>query len=589
MMQQAYLQQLHGMPPTHAGWAPMPYQGQWVSQQSPPPPLPDSPPPPLPPGDALPLGFLAAAAAVPQQQRAPLLHSGPLPSQQQLLRQHQQQQRHRQPLRTPSHMPAAWFVGDTSGRDAFSRLDPAAFPGMADLQDALNARMPANAQPKAPMQLLSEVCNKTGMQSVWTEERQRRGGFASVLTVLPPRTRGTSGAGADAPLAHTAGSGANARESKQHAAVQVMEALLAAQPGLVHLVWGKMLGRGYVSRARPAGASTSRAGSERYGSGSSLEQQQDDNRWNVWEREEREAAGQQQQRGERWNVWPPATEPPMAGPPPLPLPQPPPRPPPSEPWQEQVPGVAQLLNDINSHLPPSVCDKSPLQLLNELADKCGLVIEGGPAQAPQPEVEAHHHSRRKHHRKAAPKAHAHRLIVLERRGGREPVAEVTGCAPAKRNAKQVAAALALEQLLRNHSEAAYLAALSARGEPWAQGGGGGGGFAKKRKADGPLVDPNEHISKRFVAGGMQTDDSRSRTVAAAAWPQQPQQPANVPPTLAFAPALSSSNKGYALLKKAGWMEGSGLGAKKQGVTSIIAPAAQQHSKGLGFINTKKKH
>ena len=37
-----------------------------------------------------------------------------------------------------------------------------------------------------------------------------------------------------------------------------------------------------------------------------------------------------------------------------------------------------------------------------------------------------------------------------------------------------------------------------------------------------------------------------------------------------------------LLMKAGWQEGSGLGLHGQGASSFLAPASQQHSRGLGF-------
>jgi hypothetical protein len=52
--------------------------------------------------------------------------------------------------------------------------------------------------------------------------------------------------------------------------------------------------------------------------------------------------------------------------------------------------------------------------------------------------------------------------------------------------------------------------------------------------------------------------------------------------------LAADNKGYGLLKKAGWREGTGLGAKRQGAATFLAPASQQHSRGLGFIK-KAKH
>ena len=47
-------------------------------------------------------------------------------------------------------------------------------------------------------------------------------------------------------------------------------------------------------------------------------------------------------------------------------------------------------------------------------------------------------------------------------------------------------------------------------------------------------------------------------------------------------ALSADNIGYALLQKAGWQAGEGLGRRQQGAPSFVAPAgAQTHTKGLG--------
>ncbi len=52
--------------------------------------------------------------------------------------------------------------------------------------------------------------------------------------------------------------------------------------------------------------------------------------------------------------------------------------------------------------------------------------------------------------------------------------------------------------------------------------------------------------------------------------------------------LTAGNKGYGLLLKAGWSEGTGLGAQRQGAASFVAPAAQQSSRGLGFEKLKGK-
>ena len=62
-------------------------------------------------------------------------------------------------------------------------------------------------------------------------------------------------------------------------------------------------------------------------------------------------------------------------------------------------------------------------------------------------------------------------------------------------------------------------------------------------------------------------------------------PLLLPPMI---PDLPSSNKGYGLLMKAGWKEGQGLGARGQGAAAFLAPASQQHSKGLGYEKSGKK-
>lgn len=53
-------------------------------------------------------------------------------------------------------------------------------------------------------------------------------------------------------------------------------------------------------------------------------------------------------------------------------------------------------------------------------------------------------------------------------------------------------------------------------------------------------------------------------------------------------AITSSNKGFQLLKKAGWTEGTGLGAYEQGRLEPIEPDVKKNKRGLGAEKKKKK-
>ena len=173
------------------------------------------------------------------------------------------------------------------------------------------------------------------------------------------------------------------------------------------------------------------------------------------------------------------------------------------------------------------------------------------------------------------------------------ICDVTGGAPSLKEARQVAAALALELLLERHPEAAERAATEARGEPWRRK--GGGGAARK-------MDRNAPISARFVSAGLQ-EDADDPAIAqrpgpsSAAAGQQPHllspvgrasglhaTDREIPPRIVpfWEPCLTDANKGYGLLKKAGWQEGSGLGLHGQGASLFLAPASQRHIRGLGF-------
>ena len=178
------------------------------------------------------------------------------------------------------------------------------------------------------------------------------------------------------------------------------------------------------------------------------------------------------------------------------------------------------------------------------------------------------------------------------------ICDVIGGAPSLKEARHVAAALALELLLERHSEAAERAATEARGEPWRRK--QGGGAARK-------MDRNAPFSARFVSAGLQEDADgpaiaqppSSSSAATGHGCLRGEQPAllppggrasglhatgGVPPHIVpfWEPRLTDANKGYGLLKKAGWQEGSGLGLHGQGASLFLAPASQQHIRGLGF-------
>ena len=178
------------------------------------------------------------------------------------------------------------------------------------------------------------------------------------------------------------------------------------------------------------------------------------------------------------------------------------------------------------------------------------------------------------------------------------ICDVIGGAPSLKEAHHVAAALALELLLERHPEAAERAATEARGEPWRK---RGGGAARK-------MDPNAPISARFVSAGLQEDAEGPAisqphcpsSAAAGHGGVRGQQSALLPPggrasglhatdreippriVPSWEPRLTDANKGYGLLKKAGWQEGSGLGLHGQGASLFLAPASQRHIRGLGF-------
>eukprot|EP00887_Chlorella_sp_A99_P005131 scaffold25.g5131.t1 len=62
----------------------------------------------------------------------------------------------------------------------------------------------------------------------------------------------------------------------------------------------------------------------------------------------------------------------------------------------------------------------------------------------------------------------------------------------------------------------------------------------------------------------------------------PPPPPRPPSAGGGAAALSSSNVGFKLLKKAGWEEGTGLGAKRQGIVEPVQAANLSKGSGLGF-------
>ena len=241
-----------------------------------------------------------------------------------------------------------------------------------------------------------------------------------------------------------------------------------------------------------------------------------------------------------------------------------------------------------------------MQLLNELAVDCGLCVDGkdAPSQAA---------SGRK-----GKQQHSFRVVVLVKGSGRNPaggsdgvICDVVGGAPSKKESRHVAAAMALEMLLARHPEAAYLAAAEARGDHHARRGGGGGQMKRHGSGGSAAVriDPDEPIAARFISAGLQVDadgaaisgphGGPSATVRGGiggqhmggnAWPDAPHLGASThtPKYPVEELPLTTDNKGYGLLKKAGWQEGSGLGLHGQGASLFLAPASQQHSRGLGF-------
>ena len=241
-----------------------------------------------------------------------------------------------------------------------------------------------------------------------------------------------------------------------------------------------------------------------------------------------------------------------------------------------------------------------MQLLNELAVDCGLCVDGTDA----PSAAA---SGRK-----GKQQHSFRVVVLVKGSGRNPaggsdgvVCDVVGGAPSKKESRHVAAAMALEMLLARHPEAAYLAAAEARGDHHARRGGGGGQMKRHGSGGSAAVriDPDEPIAARFISAGLQVDadgaaisgphGGPSATVRGGiggqhmggnAWPDAPHLGASthMPKYPVEELPLTTDNKGYGLLKKAGWQEGSGLGLHGQGASLFLAPASQRHIRGLGF-------
>jgi hypothetical protein len=70
-------------------------------------------------------------------------------------------------------------------------------------------------------------------------------------------------------------------------------------------------------------------------------------------------------------------------------------------------------------------------------------------------------------------------------------------------------------------------------------------------------------------------------------PQQQQQPQRWGPREGVRYGIARSNVGFRLLKKAGWAEGSGLGAQEQGVAEPIAAFEQRGNLGLGYAPKPK--
>lgn len=74
---------------------------------------------------------------------------------------------------------------------------------------------------------------------------------------------------------------------------------------------------------------------------------------------------------------------------------------------------------------------------------------------------------------------------------------------------------------------------------------------------------------------------------AATWVQQEQQGRRAPQE-GVRYGIARSNVGFQLLKKAGWTEGSGLGAKEQGRAEPIATFQQKGNLGLGYAPKPSK-
>jgi hypothetical protein len=67
------------------------------------------------------------------------------------------QQQQQQPQGSTSA--ATWYMGDSKGGAAFSSVQPQLFPLTARLLGDLNTTIPSHANHKAPLQLLSDLCN----------------------------------------------------------------------------------------------------------------------------------------------------------------------------------------------------------------------------------------------------------------------------------------------------------------------------------------------------------------------------------------------------------------------------------------------
>lgn len=86
------------------------------------------------------------------------------------------------------------------------------------------------------------------------------------------------------------------------------------------------------------------------------------------------------------------------------------------------------------------------------------------------------------------------------------------------------------------------------------------------------------------------EEAGGPTAGTEEWQHEPEAPAHPQHESSVAPqyGISRRNVGYQLLKKAGWSEGTGLGAQEQGRREPLAPAAVLGQTGLGFQSTAQR-